>query len=94
MADNSQNLGEYFRKICNVLQIKRLLYIRVPILNGKMFWNLYLNHVPFLKKGELFMFSSIDVKSFLIGSLLVFSVVCLIGAVPYMQPKEYGRFQI
>jgi len=40
------------------------------------------------------MFRSIDVKSVLIGGLLVAIILCLVGAVPFVQPEEYGRFQI
>lgn len=40
------------------------------------------------------MFRSVDVKSLLIGGLLVLSVVCLVGALPYMSPEYYGRFRI
>ncbi len=40
------------------------------------------------------MFHSIDIKSALIGGLLVAMILCLAGAVPFVQPEEYGRFQI
>ena len=40
------------------------------------------------------MLRSIDMKSVLIGGLLVATILCLIGAVPYVLPEEYGRFQI
>jgi len=40
------------------------------------------------------MLRSIDIKSFLIGGLLVFSVMCLLGAANYVLPQYYGRFQI
>ncbi len=40
------------------------------------------------------MFRSIDVKSVLIGGLLAVMILCLAGAVPFVPPEEYGRFQI
>jgi hypothetical protein len=40
------------------------------------------------------MFRSIDMKSALIGGLLVVMVLFLVGAVPYMETKKYGRFKI
>jgi len=40
------------------------------------------------------MLRSIDMKSVLIGGLLVAIILCLIGAVPFVSPEEYGRFQI
>jgi hypothetical protein len=40
------------------------------------------------------MLRSINIRSFLIGGLLVFSVMCLLGAVNYVLPQYYGRFQI
>ena len=40
------------------------------------------------------MFRKIDMKSVLIGGLLTVVIICLIGAVPFVQPIEYGRFQI
>jgi hypothetical protein len=40
------------------------------------------------------MFRTIDVKSVLIGGLLGAMVLCLFGAVPFVLPEEYGRFQI
>jgi hypothetical protein len=40
------------------------------------------------------MFRSIDMKSVLIGGLLAVMILCLIGAVPFVQSYEYGRFQI
>ena len=42
----------------------------------------------------MIMFRSIDLKSVLLGGLLVGMILCLIGAVPYVLPEEYGRFQI
>ena len=40
------------------------------------------------------MFRSIDIKSMLIGGLLVLVILLLVGAVPVVQPDEYGRFRI
>lgn len=40
------------------------------------------------------MHRSIDIKSVLIGGLLVALVLFLTGTVPYANPEEYGRFQI
>ena len=40
------------------------------------------------------MHHSIDMKSVLIGGLLVALILCLAGAVPFVQPEEYGRFEI
>jgi len=40
------------------------------------------------------MHRSIDMKSVLIGGLLVALFFCLAGAVPFAPPEEYGRFQI
>ena len=40
------------------------------------------------------MLRSIDLKSVLIGGLLVGMILCLLGAVPYVLPEEYERFQI
>ena len=40
------------------------------------------------------MLRSIDLKSVLIGGLLVGMILCLISAVPFVAPEEYGRFQI
>ena len=42
----------------------------------------------------MIMLRSIDIRSFLIGGLLVFSVVCLLGAVNYVLPENHGRFEI
>ncbi len=39
------------------------------------------------------MLRSIDVKSAIIGGLLVAMILCLVGAVPFVL-EEYGRFQI
>jgi hypothetical protein len=46
------------------------------------------------KKGELVMIGSIDMKSALIGGLVVALILCLFGAVAFVPPEEYGRFQI
>ncbi len=40
------------------------------------------------------MFRSIDMKSALIGGILAAIALCLLGAVPFMPPEQYGRFQI
>lgn len=40
------------------------------------------------------MFRSIDIKSALIGGLLIALILCVIGAVPFVPPDEYDRFQI
>ena len=40
------------------------------------------------------MVRSIDLKSALIGGFAVVLILCLVGAVPYMLPEEYGRFKI
>jgi hypothetical protein len=40
------------------------------------------------------MVHSIDIKSALIGGFLVAMILCLVGAVPFMLPEDYGRFQI
>ncbi len=40
------------------------------------------------------MIRSVDVKSLLIGALLLALVLCMVGAVPFMEPEYYGRFQI
>ncbi len=40
------------------------------------------------------MYRSIDTKSVLIGGLLVVLILCVVGAVPFVQPEEQGRFQI
>jgi hypothetical protein len=40
------------------------------------------------------MFRSIDMKSVLIGGLLAVMILCFVGAVPFVQPEEYGRFRI
>ena len=37
---------------------------------------------------------SIDVKSALVGGLLVALILCLAGAVPFAERDEFGRFQI
>ncbi|MCP4607367.1 MAG: hypothetical protein GY845_01450 [Planctomycetes bacterium] len=37
---------------------------------------------------------SIDIKSFLFGGLLTALILCLVGAVPFVVPDEYGRFKI
>ena len=40
------------------------------------------------------MLRSINIRSFLIGGLLVFLVICMIGAVDILSPDYCGRFQI
>ncbi len=40
------------------------------------------------------MYRSIDMKSVLIGGLFVALILSLVGAVPFVQPEEYGRFQL
>ena len=40
------------------------------------------------------MHGTIDTKSVLIGGLLVALILCVVGAVPFAQPEEYGRFHI
>ncbi len=40
------------------------------------------------------MHHSIDIKSVLIGALSAALVLCLIAAVPYALPEEYGRFEL
>ena len=40
------------------------------------------------------MHRTIDMKSVLIGGLLVALILCVVGAVSFAQPEEYGRFQI
>ena len=40
------------------------------------------------------MHHTIDMKSVLIGGLLVALILCVVGAVSFAQPEEYGRFQI
>jgi hypothetical protein len=37
---------------------------------------------------------TIDFKSALIGGLSTVVILCLLGAVSYVHPDEYGRFQI
>jgi hypothetical protein len=44
--------------------------------------------------GGTIMLRSIDIRSFLIGGLLVFSVMCLLGAVNYVPSEYHGRFKI
>jgi hypothetical protein len=46
------------------------------------------------KKGELVMVCSIDVKSALTGGFVVALFMCLVGAVYYVPPEDFGRFQI
>jgi hypothetical protein len=46
------------------------------------------------KKGELVMVCSIDMKSALIGGLVIALFLCLVGAVDYVPTLYYGRFQI
>jgi hypothetical protein len=45
-------------------------------------------------KGELVMVRSVDIKSALIGGFVVSLILCLVGAVTFVPPEEYGRFQI
>lgn len=40
------------------------------------------------------MVRSIDLKSALIGGVMVVLILCSVGVVLYMPPVEYGRFQI
>ena len=40
------------------------------------------------------MVRSIDMKSVLIGGLLVGMILFICGAVPFVPPEQYGRFQI
>ena len=40
------------------------------------------------------MVRSIDMKSALIGGFLVALILCLVGAVLYVSPEQYGRFKI
>ncbi len=40
------------------------------------------------------MHRSIDMKSVLIGGLLVALIICLFGAVPFVNREEYDRFKI
>ena len=40
------------------------------------------------------MHRSIDIKSALIGGLLVAVVLCVVGAVPWVNREEYDRFKI
>jgi len=40
------------------------------------------------------MLRSINIRSFLIGGLLVFSVMCLMGAANSVSPEYHGRFKI
>ena len=40
------------------------------------------------------MHRSIDLKSVLIGGLFVALILSLVGAVPFVQPEEYGRFEL
>ena len=40
------------------------------------------------------MHGTIDTKSGLIGGLLVALILCVVGAVSFAQPGEYGRFHI
>jgi hypothetical protein len=75
-------------KNCNVLREKCLLYKRALILTENM-----CRKVVF-KKGELVMVRSIDVKSALIGGFVVALFLCLVGAVYYVPPEDFGRFQI
>ncbi len=40
------------------------------------------------------MHRSIDMKSVLIGGLLVALILCLVGAVPFVNREDYDRFKI
>ncbi|MBN1509636.1 MAG: hypothetical protein JW955_22505 [Sedimentisphaerales bacterium] len=40
------------------------------------------------------MFRSVDLKSLLIGGLLVVAVVCAMGGAPMMNPEFHGRFTL
>ena len=40
------------------------------------------------------MHRSIDMKSVLIGGLLVALILCLVGAVPFVNLEDYDRFKI
>ena len=40
------------------------------------------------------MVRSIDMKSALIGGFVVVLILCLVGAVHYVSPEQYGRFEI
>jgi hypothetical protein len=46
------------------------------------------------KKGESVMVRSIDMKSALIGGLVVALFLCLVGAVYYVPPEDFGWFKI
>ena len=46
------------------------------------------------KKRELVMIRSIDMKSALVGGLVVALFLCLVGAVYYVPPDNFGRFKI
>jgi hypothetical protein len=48
----------------------------------------------FFKKGEFIMVHSIDMKSVLIGGLVVALILFLAGAVFYVPSDDFGRFQI
>jgi hypothetical protein len=47
-----------------------------------------------LKKGEMIMLRSINIRSFLIGGLLFISVMCLMGAISFKPSEYHGRFKI
>jgi hypothetical protein len=81
-------VGGKILKNCNVFRMECLLYKRAPILNENMCWKVY------FKKGDVIMVRSIDFKSVLIGGFVVAMVLCLVGAVRYVSPEQYGRFQI
>lgn len=42
----------------------------------------------------MIMLRSINIRSFLIGGLLVFLVMCLMGSIYYLPPEYKGRFKI
>ncbi len=42
----------------------------------------------------MIMLRSIDIRSFLIGGLLVFLLMFLLGAANYISPEYHGRFEI
>jgi hypothetical protein len=48
----------------------------------------------FSGKGEKKMNWHVEVKSAVIGGLLVLVCICLMGAMPLMNPDLFGRFQM
>ena len=40
------------------------------------------------------MLRSVDIRSLIVGGLLVLTAVCLIGGAPYVSPEYHSRFQI